>query len=138
MMKVIVVSHGDFAKELCATCEMIFGETPFLDYTGLKPDDGIETFKKQLWEKIDEVLNNGNVLLACDLAFGSPFNSVAEYIATSETTDRIMIVAGVNLPMLLEICIACLDDKNDLDTLANIAIESGRQGISKHDMKAKF
>ncbi len=68
-------------------------------------------------------LNEGQgVLVLTDLFAATPCNIASELIPHC----RVRVVAGVNLPMLVKIMNYY---KNDLDTLANIALSGGCQGV---------
>ena len=52
-MKVIVVSHGSYARGLVDTAQMIAGEQEDLEAFGLEPEESVDTLR----EKIERVLN---------------------------------------------------------------------------------
>ena len=129
MVYIVAASHGNLAKEMCASCEMILGELRTLDFVALDPNDGVEAFKEQLKSKLDGLLEGNDVLLLCDLLYGSPFNSAAEYMAQTERAAQIRLIAGLNLPMLLGAAQACMVNACDLDKAAAAALEQGAQGV---------
>ena len=53
LMKVIVVSHGSYARGLVDTAQMIAGEQEDLEAFGLEPEESVDTLR----EKIERVLN---------------------------------------------------------------------------------
>lgn len=53
LMKVIVVSHGSYARGLVDTAQMIAGEQEDLEAFGLEPEESVDTLR----EKIREILN---------------------------------------------------------------------------------
>ena len=53
LMKVIVVSHGSYARGLVDTAQMIAGEQEGLEAFGLEPEESVDTLR----EKSERVLN---------------------------------------------------------------------------------
>lgn len=127
MLGVIVTTHGDLAKGLLHSAEMVIGKTN-INYLGLD-DLGIETYEKKLYELLDKSFENyQSILVLCDLKGGTPFNTALRYKLEKE--KDIEVVTGVNLPMLIETSMS-RDTGGTLENLINTAIESGKDGIEK-------
>lgn len=100
MVNIILASHGEFAEGILQSAEMIFGEQENLVAATLMPNEGPEDLKAKLDAAVESFGEDAEVLFMVDLWGGTPFNQ-ANVIHT-EMTDRTAIVAGLNLPMLLE------------------------------------
>ena len=51
-MKVIVVSHGSYARGLVDTAQMIAGEQEDLEAFGLDPEESVDTLREKIRESI--------------------------------------------------------------------------------------
>ncbi|MBD7915050.1 hypothetical protein H9660_07795 [Clostridium sp. Sa3CUN1] len=122
-MKIILTSHGNFAKGILQSYEMIAGTNERISYVTLD-EDGIGKFSNTLREKLDQIIESDDVLILCDLKGGTPYNESFTYALSHQ--DKVRVVAGLNLPMLIEIGITNLDN---LDEAVLIASESGKSGI---------
>ncbi|MCQ9209672.1 PTS sugar transporter subunit IIA [Granulicatella seriolae] len=128
-MRILVVSHGELASGLINSYEMIAGENPQLDSLSLT-NAGIANFTQKFMEKLDSY-GNEKVLILCDIKGGSPFNESYKYQMTHP--DRVSIICGVNLPILIEVGML-VTSIDDLDVLYQMALSIGKQsieGISK-------
>lgn len=122
-MKILLTSHGYFAKGILQSYEMIAGATDKISSVILD-EEGIGKFSKLLREKLDEILKSDDVIILCDIKGGTPYNESFTYALSHQ--DKVRVVAGLNLPMLIEIG---LMDSDNLDEVVLKALESGRIGI---------
>ena len=130
MLGVIVTTHGDFAKGILHSAEMVIGET-HISHLGLD-ESGISNYESKLYKLLDEAFEKyKGVLVLCDLKGGTPFNTALRY--KLEKGREMEVITGVNLPMILEASMA-LETCEDLNELISIAIESGKEGIEKIDI----
>lgn len=98
-MKVIVVSHGSYAKGLVDTVQMIAGEQRELESYGLEPEDSVETLKEKLRESIEKTPLGEEILILTDIFYGSPFNTVISLMSEYDLYH----VTGINLPLMMEV-----------------------------------
>lgn len=129
-MKVILAAHGVLATEFHNTLQMIVGDVKHFHPVNFYPDDG----PQQLRAKIEEVveLNSGNeYIIFTDLYGGTPFNVAAGLAAEDE---NITTVAGMNLPMLLELAFTVEGDRK---VLVATALESARAGVREFVFEVK-
>ena len=122
----LVITHGAFAQALLSTAEMIFGEQKNISSLTLMPGMQIEDFRLKIEDYIVKH-ENDNILILVDLLSGSPFNSVIPQLQN----ERIYVVTGVNLPMLLEV--GMQKDKIGFEELWSLAKTSGIAGIVTKD-----
>ena len=94
---VIVISHGFFCKELVNSVKMIFGDVDRVESLPLEEGMDPEVYQNALNKLIDD--NEGNVFVCADIMGGTPFKSLAKAARTRE----IYGVAGVSMPMLIEV-----------------------------------
>lgn len=100
MINIILASHGEFAEGILQSSEMIFGEQEQLITATLMPNEGPEDLRRKFDNAIDSFGEDAEVLFLVDLWGGSPFNQASA--VHDEIPERSAIVAGMNLPMLLE------------------------------------
>ena len=121
---ILLVTHSDIGKQLLLTATSVFGKNPFqVELLSVdnydQPND-----VKELAEKYVKFLDNGaGVLVLTDIIGTTPSN-----IASSINHDRIKVVAGLNLSMILNVFNY---PENSLDQLSIKALEGGIQGVSK-------
>lgn len=119
-MKLLLISHGGFANGLLSSYEMIAGRNKNITAISLT-DDGIGDFSANLQYYLAKN-NDENILILCDVKGGSPFNQAYQQYLTNP--NKIRIITGMNLPMLIEIGLNMLDEEN-LDHLFDLGIKTG-------------
>ena len=121
---ILLVTHSDIGKQLLLTATSVFGKNPFqVELLSVdnydQPSDVIE-----LAEKYVKFLDNGaGVLVLTDIIGTTPSN-----IASSINHEKIKVVAGLNLSMILNVFNY---PEDSLDQLSIKALEGGIQGVSK-------
>jgi len=100
MVGIIIASHGEFATGIMQSGAMIFGEQENVKAVTLMPSEGPDDVKAKMKEAIASFDNQDEVLFLVDLWGGTPFNQANSLI--DEHKDKWAIVAGMNLPMLIE------------------------------------
>ena len=121
---ILLVTHSDIGKQLLLTATSVFGKNPFqVELLSVdnydQPND-----VKELAEKYVKFLDNGaGVLVLTDIIGTTPSN-----IASSINHEKIKVVAGLNLSMILNVFNY---PEDSLDQLSIKALEGGIQGVSK-------
>ena len=121
---ILLVTHSDIGKQLLLTATSIFGKNPFqVELLSVdnydQPND-----VRELAEKYVKFLDNGaGVLVLTDTVGTTPSN-----IASSINHEKIAIVAGLNLSMILNVFNY---PEDSLHQLSIKALEGGIQGVSK-------
>jgi len=100
MVGIIIASHGEFANGILQSGSMIFGEQENVKAVTLMPSEGPDDVKAKMIEAIASFDNQDEVLFLVDLWGGTPFNQANSLL--EEHKDKWAIVAGMNLPMLIE------------------------------------
>ena len=100
MVGIILASHGDFAKGILQSGEMIFGTQPDVKAVTLQPSEGPDDIRAKMEEAITTFENPEQVLFMVDLWGGTPFNQTSGLINGHEDTGA--VVTGLNLPMLID------------------------------------
>ncbi|GMA70196.1 PTS mannose transporter subunit EIIAB [Leuconostoc litchii] len=100
MVNLIIASHGDFAKGILMSGSMIFGEQENVEVVTFLPNEGPDDLDKHYQEALAKFDNDDQVLFLVDLWGGSPFNRAS--LIQKQNPEKMAIVAGLNLPMLIE------------------------------------
>lgn len=123
-MKVILTAHGELSTQFHKTLEMIVGEVNHFTPVNFYPDDGPEQLRARIEESLD-MTSDEEYIIFTDLFGGTPFNVSS---GMSAENPNISVVAGMNLPMLLELAFALDGDREDL---VDAAMESAKNGVKK-------
>lgn len=129
MVGIILASHGDFAKGILQSGEMIFGVQEDVKAVTLAPSEGPDDIRAKMEEAITTFKDSEHVLFLVDLWGGTPFNQTSGLLNGHE--DKWAIVTGLNLPMLIETFAA----RMSMETAHEIATHVS--GIAKEGVKIR-
>ncbi len=124
MIGIIVISHGKFAEHLIKSAELIVGRQEKIVPVHLLEGESPERFEEKLREAFRNVKSDHGVLILSDLFGGSTVRVAARFLFDEE---KVEVVAGVNMPMLLEVLLNRED--TDLKKLVKIAVDAGKSGV---------
>ncbi len=99
MIEVILVSHGDYAKAMLESSQIIMGEQEHVYAFGFYLGDSIDELRDRLETKISELIAEHEVIVLTDMKSGSPFNAAASLMEKYYFHH----IAGINLPTFMEI-----------------------------------
>ena len=133
MVGIILATHGDFATGILQSASMIFGEQPNVAAVTLQPNEGPDDVRRKMEEAVASFEDPDQVLILVDLWGGTPFNQSNGLISGHE--DTWAIVAGLNLPMLIDIVMSRSDDSAIADLVAE-AVEVGKEGVCHMELGA--
>ncbi|MBS7008511.1 mannose/fructose/sorbose PTS transporter subunit IIB [Anaerostipes sp.] len=126
MVGIILATHGGFATGIMQSGSMIFGDQPDVAAVTLQPSEGPNDVKKKMEDAIASFENQDEVLFLVDLWGGTPFNQANGLVSGHE--DKWAIVAGLNLPMLID----AYASRMTMETAHEIAVQiagSGKEGV---------
>jgi mannose PTS system EIIA component len=123
MIGVVVVTHGQLATELLNAAEMIVGDLPQFAAVSIGWHDDVADAREEIRQAISRVDRGGGVLLLTDMFGGTPSNVGLTFLEP----NRIEVITGVNLPMLLKL--AGQVEEGDLLAVARDMREHGRNAI---------
>ena len=126
MVGIILASHGDFAKGILQSGTMIFGEQQNVQAVTLAPSEGPDDIKAKMKKAIASFENQDEVLFLVDLWGGTPFNQADSLV--EEHKDKWAIVAGMNLPMVIEAYASRFSMESAHEIAANI-IKTATDGV---------
>ncbi|AYE37640.1 PTS sugar transporter subunit IIB [Companilactobacillus zhachilii] len=126
MVGIVIASHGDFADGIKMSGSMIFGEQKDVQSVTLQPSMGPDDLKAKLEKAVSSLEDQEQVLFLVDLWGGTPFNQVNGLFEAHK--DKWAIVAGLNLPMLIEAYASRLSMNSAQEIAAHI-IETAKDGV---------
>ena len=126
MVGIILASHGEFAQGILQSGKMIFGEQENVKAVTLMPSEGPDDLRAKMKDAIASFDNQDEVLFLVDLWGGTPFNQ-ANFLF-EEHKDKWAIVAGLNLPMLIEAYGARLS-MGSAHEIAAYILKAGKEGV---------
>ncbi|WP_270311943.1 PTS sugar transporter subunit IIB [Ligilactobacillus agilis] len=126
MVGIILASHGGFADGIYQSGEMIFGKQENVAHVILKPDEGPDDVRAKMEKAIASFDDDEEVLFLVDLWGGTPFNQANNLV--EQHKDKWAIVAGMNLPMVIE-AYASRFSMNTAHEIAAHIIETAKEGV---------
>ncbi len=97
MTGILVTGHGSFAAGLLDAARLFFGELPQTAALMLNTADSTEEFRTEMAHQLAALDTGDGVLILADLFGGTPCNC-----AMALQSERVQVLAGANLPMLME------------------------------------
>jgi PTS system mannose-specific IIA component len=123
MIGVVVVTHGQLANELVNAAEMIVGDLPQFTAVSIGWHDEVNDAREDIAQAIERVRGDAGVLILTDMFGGTPSNLGMTFLEK----DRIEVITGVNLPMLIKL--ASLQTSQNLLAVAREMRDHGRNAI---------
>lgn len=99
MIGIIVVCHGNLAQEFISVLEHVAGPQKNIKAMGIYPETDLLKARQELLDMINAVDQGDGIALLTDMFGGTPSN-LAISVGKSQNIE---VVAGVNLPMLVEL-----------------------------------
>lgn len=121
MRKIVIATHSMMAKGLKDTLEFIIGpQKSLLAITAYIDSD--YSINQEMEQLFSDLAPDDELIVTVDLLGGSVSNAFSEQIGK----DNFYLISGVNLPLLLELC---LSGEQDTKKLIQKAMNSGNEGI---------
>lgn len=104
MIGLIVATHGKMSDGIVDAAHLIIGSTENIETLNLIHGDDVQVLKEKMLDAIEAVNQNEGVIIFTDLFGASPYNqaTLAIHSLPQELKEKIFVLTGVNLPMLLE------------------------------------
>ncbi|KRL05951.1 mannose/fructose/sorbose PTS transporter subunit IIA [Liquorilactobacillus oeni] len=126
MVGIILASHGGFAEGIFQSGAMIFGEQKDVKAVTLMPNEGPDDVRAKMEKAISSFDSQDEVLFLIDLWGGTPFNQANSLLEAHK--DKWAIVAGMNLPMVIEAYSSRMS-MNSAQKIAAHIIETAKDGV---------
>lgn len=122
MFQVLIVSHGDLAKAMLESAEMICGVQADVTTFGLYPGDSPDGLREDIENTLCRLSGQDRLVLT-DIRSGTPFNVVAGLMSQYGFRH----ISGINLAMLIEILMS--RDEMTADEAADEVLKISSQTI---------
>ena len=124
MIGMVLVTHGQLAKEFVAALEHVVGPQQNIITVCIGPEDDMEQHRQEILRGISEVDDGRGVVLMTDMFGGTPSNLAISVMSEA----KVEVIAGVNLPMLIKF--ASVRENESLADAVTSVQEAGRKYIN--------
>ena len=124
---ICVLTHADYGDALFHAAEAILGIQDDSAIMRIDLANNVAETIARLRDAVARLDNGLGVLMLTDMFGGTPTNLSLALLGQQDFRDRIEVVTGINLPMLLK---ALSNRHLDKDALADLVCEAGRSGIA--------
>lgn len=123
---VVVVTHGRLAEELVSAAKVIVGApAEHLRHLSLGWNDPLDEAREQVKQAIVAADKGRGVVVLSDMFGGTPTNLCLSFLSR----DKVEIVTGVNLPMVVKLA-STRRDGLDLPATAQLLTGYGQKNIT--------
>jgi len=123
MIGVVVVTHGQLATELLNAAETIVGELPRFTAVSIGWHEDTEDARSEIADAVARVHGDAGVLVLTDMFGGTPSNLAMTFLG-----DRVEVITGVNLPMLIKLATCDRRGQRPVE-VAELVKEVGKRSI---------
>ena len=120
----LIVTHGQLAHELLNAAQRIEADVGVLEAVPLEWTDTVDEAREKIRQALERLGSVHGVIIFTDMFGGTPSNISLSFLEK----DRVEIVTGVNLPMIVKFA-SMAQDAQDLATLAHVISEKGSKAI---------
>ncbi len=124
MKGIILASHGKMADGLLDSLELFNGQLSQVQALCLLPGEEISLFIQRIQKAVSQVDTGDGVVIFCDLLFGSPCNCSSVFLKNDKMTNKVDIITGMNLPMVMEFLTS-----HERNMSSTEIMNAGREGI---------
>jgi PTS system mannose-specific IIA component len=125
MIGIVVVSHGQLARELVSAAEMIVREIPNISAVSMGWHDDPHVAQREIEEAVARVDTGAGVIVLTDMFGGTPTNLSLSLLER----DKVEVLTGVNLPMLIKLINLRASGEATLLAMARQAAAQGKESI---------
>ena len=124
MIGALIVSHGNLAYELLNAAQKIESNVGVIEAVPLEWTDSVDEAREKIRQALERIGTDRGVIIFTDMFGGTPSNISLSFLEK----DRVEIVTGVNLPMVVKFA-TMQNDAKDLAALAHVISEKGSKAI---------
>ena len=99
MIGIVLVTHGNLAREFLAALEHVVGPQQYVASVCIGADDDMEKRRTEILESARACDTGDGVIVLTDMFGGTPSNLGMTFLEK----DRLEVITGVNLPMLVKL-----------------------------------
>lgn len=124
MIGMVLVTHGDLAKEFVRALEHVVGPQKNIGTVCIGPEDDMEERRQEIIDCVQQTDEGDGVVILTDMFGGTPSNLAISILGQGP----VEVIAGINLPMLIKL--AGLRASSSLQTAVTQAQEAGKKYIN--------
>ena len=124
MIGALIVTHGKLAHELLAAAQKIEANVGVIEAVPLEWTDTVDEAREKIRLALERIGTDKGVIIFTDMFGGTPSNISLSFLEK----DRVEIVTGVNLPMIVKFA-TMQHDAKDVTALAHVISEKGSKAI---------
>ena len=124
MIGLVLATHGKLAEELLRTAESIVGPLERCEAVSIDAGSSLDEARERLQAAVTRVEGGDGVLVLTDMFGGTPAN-----LALGFLDERLEVVTGVNLPMVLKLSTARAGSPS-LAGVAELVTAHGQKNIT--------
>lgn len=122
MINILLVTHGDFGKELLKSSELIIGKMEDAESISFHQGESFEELLNQVESTVDK-LSKDDLIVFTDMYGGSPYNAVARTMKNRNFYH----ITGINFPLFIDIAVS--RDSYTMEEVAEKIIKNGKKSI---------
>jgi PTS system mannose-specific IIA component len=122
MINILLVTHGDFGKELLKSSELIIGKIEGAQSISFHQGESFDELLNQV-EKTVEELSGDDLIVFTDMYGGSPYNAVLRTMKNR----KFYHITGINFPLFIDIAVS--RDSYTMEEVAEKIIKNGKKSI---------
>jgi len=125
MIGILLVTHGEIGRSMIDCAAHILDNYPIsVESLSINSNNDLHQYNDIIAKKIKNLESGHGVLIMTDIYGATPCNLLNKFIQK----DKVEVVTGINLPMLIK---AISDRKDNINTLINDSIECAKKNIKK-------
>lgn len=124
MIGIIVTGHGHFATGLTSAVTLVTGIQDGIIACDFDDATAFNSIRVKLERAVEELKECEAIVIFCDLFSGTPFNQALD-MKVSTGNEKINIVYGVNLPLMIEAALSA-SNGGSLENILGI-VETAKQ-----------
>ena len=121
--KFLIATHGTFAAGVKSSLDLIIGVVEHVFLIQAYVDDTVSV-ETQIKEVMDQIGENDELVVFCDILGGSITNQMLQHALRS----NVHILSGFNLPLLIEVLMA--DGETPVEEVIASAIENAKEQMT--------
>lgn len=122
MINILIVTHGDFGKELIKSSELIIGKTECVESISFDQGKSFEQLTTEV-EKAIEKFSDENLIVFTDMYGGSPYNVVTKLMKDK----KFLHITGVNFPLFIDVAVS--RETYSMEDISQKIIMNGKKSI---------
>ncbi|MDP9081750.1 MAG: PTS fructose transporter subunit IIA [Bacteroidota bacterium] len=121
--KFLIATHGTFAAGVKSSLDIIIGAIDHVFLIQAYVDEAVSV-ESQINEVMEQIGENDELVIFCDILGGSITNQVLQHALRS----NVHIVSGFNLPLLIEVLMA--DAETPVEEVITSSIENAKEQMT--------